>query len=277
GERLVANQFARRQHRVTQAQSLFLPNVGDVDHVRNLAHDLQQVVLALFFEHLFQFVADVEMIFNRTLAASRNNDDLVATRCQSLFHAILNDGFVDQRQHLFRLRLGGGKKTRAQTSGGKNRFADSASVAAIAVGASLLFRLHCRIILNVGCPSRSFGDGVLPRPRAGQSPATTWSYVVCAETSRASNSSSKSRSVCKMPSALSILIENFRVPSGLNCVPRCEATKRASFSASIAAVWLNLILTNSRLRSMAFAPTRIACSFSAAYSSRFRTARGVSP
>src|SRR6202035_5578169 len=79
---------------VSQAQRFLLTHVGHMDHVRNLAHDLEQVVLAFFLEHLLQFVTDVEMILNRALAASGDNNDLVASRCQRLFHAILNDGLI---------------------------------------------------------------------------------------------------------------------------------------------------------------------------------------
>ena len=89
-------------------------------------------------------------------------------------------------------------------------------------------------------------------------------YVVCAGASWACSSSSRSRRVCKIPSALLGLTENFSVPSGVNCVPRCDATKRASLPGSIDAFWLNLMFMNSRLRSMAVAPTRIACSLRAA-------------
>jgi len=60
-------------------------------------------------------------------------------------------------------------------------------------------------------------------------------YVACAGASWACSSSSRSRRVWRIPSALLILIENFSVPSGVNCVPRCEATKRASFPGSIKA------------------------------------------
>ena len=38
--------------------------------------------------------------------------------------AVLNDRLVDERQHFFRLRFGGGKKARAQAGGGEDRLAD---------------------------------------------------------------------------------------------------------------------------------------------------------
>ncbi len=67
-----------------------------------------------------------------------------------------------------------------------------------------------------------------------------------------------------MASALAILMVNFSVPSGVNRALGWLATKRASFPGSIEAVGLNLMFTISRLRSIAVAPTRMDCSFSAA-------------
>ena len=125
---------------MSQAQRLFLTHVGHVDHVGNLAYDLEQVVLAFFFEHLLQFVADVEMIFDRALAASSDNDDLVASGRHCLFHPILNDGLIDQRQHLFRLSFGGREKARTQSGSGENRFANSPDLAAVTVCSSFLHR-----------------------------------------------------------------------------------------------------------------------------------------
>jgi len=41
-----------------------------------------------------------------------------------LFDAVLNDRLVDDRQHLFGLRLGGGQESGTETSGGENGLAD---------------------------------------------------------------------------------------------------------------------------------------------------------
>ena len=123
-EGLVAHQFARGEHGVAQAQRLFLAHIGDVDQVGNLADDLQQVGLAALLQHFFQFVADVEVVFDGLFAASGDDDDLIAAGRDRLFDAVLDDGLVHQRQHLFGLRLGGGQKPGAQTGSGKNGFAN---------------------------------------------------------------------------------------------------------------------------------------------------------
>ena len=120
----VADEFARHQHGVAQAERFFLADIGHVHHVGNVADDLEQIGLAALLEHLFQFVADVEVVFDRLLAAAGDDEDLVATGGHGLFDAVLNDGLVDERKHFFGLGFGGGQKAGAQAGGGEYGFAD---------------------------------------------------------------------------------------------------------------------------------------------------------
>ena len=113
GKGLITYQFARGQHRVTEAERLLLAYVSDVDHVRDLAHNLKQIELFALFEHLFEFVTDVEVIFDSLLAAAGDHDDLIAAGSERFLDAILNDGFVHQRQHFFGLSFGYGQEPRA--------------------------------------------------------------------------------------------------------------------------------------------------------------------
>ncbi len=92
-------------------------------------------MLALL-EHFFELVADVEVVFDGLLAASGDDDDLVAAGGHGLFDAVLNDGLVDQREHLFGLGFGGGQKAGAQAGGGENGFADFHGGATVVVRAS---------------------------------------------------------------------------------------------------------------------------------------------
>src|SRR6185312_10478461 len=81
-------------------------------------------LLLALLEKIFEFEADVEMIFDRGLAAARDDDDIANPRMQSFFHAILNNRLVHERQHLLRLRLGGGEKAGPETRCGENCFAN---------------------------------------------------------------------------------------------------------------------------------------------------------
>src|SRR5205823_11301356 len=50
GERLVADELARDQHRVAEAERLALPDVREVDHVRNFPHLGELLALPPRFE-----------------------------------------------------------------------------------------------------------------------------------------------------------------------------------------------------------------------------------
>ena len=80
-------------------------------------------MLALL-EHFFEFVADVEVVFDGLLAAAGDDEDLVAAGGHGLFDAVLNDRLVDDREHFLGLGFGGGQKASAQAGGGENGFAN---------------------------------------------------------------------------------------------------------------------------------------------------------
>jgi hypothetical protein len=67
----------------------------------------------------------IEMILEGALAATRNDEDVVDTGANSFLDDVLNGGFVDDREHFFRLCLRGRKKTGTETSGGDNSFRNS--------------------------------------------------------------------------------------------------------------------------------------------------------
>jgi len=91
-----------------EPKRFLLPHVSHVDHVGDLLNDPQQVGFTSVFQHFLQLVADVEVVFNRLLAAAGDDDDLVAARGQRFFDAVLNDGLVNERQHFLGLGFGGG-------------------------------------------------------------------------------------------------------------------------------------------------------------------------
>ena len=124
GEGFVADEFARHEHGVAEAERFFLANVGDVHHVGDVADDLEQVGLAALLEHFLEFVADVEVVFDGLLAASGDDDDLVAAGSHGLFDAVLNDRLVDDGQHFFGLSFGCGQEAGAEAGGGEDGFAN---------------------------------------------------------------------------------------------------------------------------------------------------------
>ena len=84
GERLVADQLARDEHGVAEAERLALADVGEVDHVRDLADLVELIALAARFEKRFELDRDVEVIFDRVLAAAGDENDVVRRRRRPL-------------------------------------------------------------------------------------------------------------------------------------------------------------------------------------------------
>jgi hypothetical protein len=76
--------------------------------VRDLAADGEQVCFAALLQRAFQLGADVEVVFDGGLAAAGDDDNLIASGCQRLFDTVLDDRFIDQRQHFFGDGFGGG-------------------------------------------------------------------------------------------------------------------------------------------------------------------------
>jgi hypothetical protein len=64
------------------------------------------------------------VIFDGVLAAPGDENDVVDARCNGFLDAVLDDGLVDERQHLFGLRLRRGKESGPQAGGGKDRLSD---------------------------------------------------------------------------------------------------------------------------------------------------------
>ena len=108
GEGFVADHFAGHEDGVAEAESFFLADVGDVIMSEMERTILQQVGFAALFEHVFEFVADIEVVFDGLLAAAGDDEDLVAAGGHGFFDPVLDDGLIDQREHFFGLSFGCG-------------------------------------------------------------------------------------------------------------------------------------------------------------------------
>ena len=123
---------------MAQTKRLLLPHIADPRQRRDAARDSQQLVLAALFERRVQLEAVVEVVFHRALAAAGDDDDVLNSGGDRLFHAVLNDGLVDQRQHLLGDDLGGRQKTRAEPARGKYCFAYSLLISSPSFDASTI-------------------------------------------------------------------------------------------------------------------------------------------
>jgi hypothetical protein len=128
GERLVADEIARDEHGVAQAERLFLPRVADLDHVADAAHHFGLVFFPFFLEKTHEAGGGIEMILDGIFPSAGDDDDVLDAGSDAFFGDILNLRLIDDGDHLFRLRFGGGKKTGTEARGGKNGLADFANM-----------------------------------------------------------------------------------------------------------------------------------------------------
>ena len=124
-ERLIAHEVARAHDRVPEAQRLGLAHVGALHDARKqLADLLQQLVLAVSQQLGFELVGLVEVILDRALAATGDEDEVGDAGGHRLLHRVLDERPVDDRQHLLGRRLGGGKEARAEARDGEYSLGD---------------------------------------------------------------------------------------------------------------------------------------------------------
>ena len=126
GEGLVAHHLAGTQHGVAQAQRLGLTDVDTVHATgQRFLDGFQQLVLALGLQLGFQLIGLVEVILDAALVAPGDEDHLGDAGSRCLFHRILDQRSVDDRQHLLGLRLGGGKEAGTQPGDREYSFANA--------------------------------------------------------------------------------------------------------------------------------------------------------
>src|SRR5262249_24073607 len=84
---------------------------------------LELLRLAALPQQILELVAVIEMIFDRGLAATGDENEFLDAGGARFLDRILDQRLVDQRQHLFWPRLGRGKEAGAKTADGKDRLA----------------------------------------------------------------------------------------------------------------------------------------------------------
>ena len=112
---------------MTETERLALTHVGEINQIGDLPDFGQLFALAARLEIRFELHRHVEMILDGVLAAPGDQNDVVDARGDRFLDAVLNDRFVDERQHFFGLRFGGGQEPCAQSGGREDSFADDGS------------------------------------------------------------------------------------------------------------------------------------------------------
>ena len=103
GKRFVADKVAGSQDGVSESERLFLADKVNVRDFGNGFDHLQEFVFALALKLKFKLNGAVEVIFNRTFVAPRDDDNVFDARRRRLLDDVLNRRLVDNRKHLFGL------------------------------------------------------------------------------------------------------------------------------------------------------------------------------
>ena len=113
-EGFVADELARAPDRVAKAERLLL--TGEARGAwawQILVETLELARLAARGKNLLELELPVEMVLDHALIAAGDEDEVLDPGFFRFIHHVLDERTVDNRQHFFRHRLGGGKKARA--------------------------------------------------------------------------------------------------------------------------------------------------------------------
>ncbi len=133
-ERLVPDEVFGHQDGMPEPELLLLADVGDLRQIADVAHLAEHLDVALLLEQVLEFVRQVEVVLDGALLARGDDDDLLDARGNGLFHRVLDDRLVHQRQHLFGLRLGGGQEAGAPARSGENGLSNAHRTSSHRVG-----------------------------------------------------------------------------------------------------------------------------------------------
>ena len=107
---------------IAKSARFLLPDKMDICKIRKFLTLGKKSKIAAAAQMLIEFCGNIKMILNRTFIPTGNNQDIITAGSNSLLHHILDNRFVNDRHHLFRLRLGYRKKTRAPAGCRDHRF-----------------------------------------------------------------------------------------------------------------------------------------------------------
>src|SRR5215469_11146260 len=126
GEGFVADQRARTPHGVAETERMLLPRIGDLSGLRHPRFDVGDLgLLAACLQRAFELVRMVEVILNRALGATGDEDELLDTRRARFLNRILDQGLVDDGQHFLGHGLGSRKESGAEATDRKHCFANA--------------------------------------------------------------------------------------------------------------------------------------------------------
>ena len=125
-EGLVTDDIACAPDRMAEAERALLTRKACLAGVGQVGVErLQLRFLPALVEGPLKLELAVEMVLDNTLVATGDEDEMFDAGGPRLVDHVLDDGAIDDGQHLFRHRFRGGQEAGTEASHGKDGFADA--------------------------------------------------------------------------------------------------------------------------------------------------------
>src|SRR3972149_7741515 len=109
---------------MTIPKRFFLAHIYKIGQVRYFTNFLQKFNFPVFFKPCLKFKMFVKMILNPPLVPAGNYNHLLYSRFHCLFNHILDNRFVDNRQHFFGRSFSRRQKPGTKPRRGNNNFSN---------------------------------------------------------------------------------------------------------------------------------------------------------
>src|SRR5699024_7994751 len=126
GEGFVADVLAPLEHGMAETLGVSLPDIVDIGQFRRVPHGGELLIVALLRQCGLESVDPVEMVFERSLVAAGDHEDVAEVGIDGLFDDVLDRRLVDDGEHLLGGGLGRGEETGSQTGDGDHGLANGA-------------------------------------------------------------------------------------------------------------------------------------------------------
>lgn len=108
---------------MAEPQRLTLAHIREMGEMTDALYHREFLLLAAAAQGVLQFEGDAEMVLDGGLASPSDQHQALNPGPDGLFHDVLDDGRVHQRQHFLGLGLGRGQEAGAQARDGNDGFA----------------------------------------------------------------------------------------------------------------------------------------------------------
>src|SRR5207253_5755483 len=123
-EGFIPDEVLGAEDRVPQSPGVPLADITKICQLRDPADFVEQLLFSAFFEILLQLEGQVEVVFDGPFPSARDDDDVFNAGTDRFLDSILDQWFVDQRQHLFGRGFRGGQEPGSEASGGNDGLRD---------------------------------------------------------------------------------------------------------------------------------------------------------